>query len=282
LLYFGKRDKIAVTVLEHRSSTKATMTERAIAFEQVGLRLGGVTIYDALSFDVRDSEFVCLLGPSGCGKSTALRLIGDLLPVQGGMVLVEGRSPAEAWERLAYVFQSPRLLPWKDALDNAAFGLEMRVPAMPAGERRMRAKRQLDRMGLAADAHKMPLMLSGGERQRVALARALALDPDIILMDEPFSALDPNTRARLRQQLVELWQGSGKTILFVTHDVDEALTLADRIIVLSPKPARVVHVMQVAAQRPRQIESDPALRNARRELLELFATLTTGSMEDAS
>jgi NitT/TauT family transport system ATP-binding protein len=252
-----------------------------IAFEQVQLSLGGVAIYDALTFDVRPAEFVCLLGPSGCGKSTALRLIGDLLPVQAGKVLVEGRLPAQAWERLAYVFQSPRLLPWKDALDNAAFGLEMRHPAMPADERRARAVRQLERMGLAGDARKMPQMLSGGERQRVAIARALALDPDIILMDEPFSALDPNTRARLRQQLVELWQETGKTILFVTHDVDEALTLADRIVVLSPKPARVVHVLAVTAARPRQIDSDPALREARHTLLDLFATLNSDPMGTA-
>jgi NitT/TauT family transport system ATP-binding protein len=257
------------------------MTQRAIALEQVGFGLGGVAIYDALSFDVKPAEFVCLLGPSGCGKSTALRLIGDLLPVQEGTILVEGRRPAEAWERLAYVFQSPRLLPWKDALDNAAFGLEMRAPAMPAGERRGRAARQLERMGIGRDAHKMPSMLSGGERQRVAIARALALEPDIILMDEPFSALDPSTRARLRQQLVQLWQETGKTILFVTHDVDEALTLADRIIVLSPKPARVVQIIDVPAPRPRMVENDPALRKARRELLDLFATLAPGSMEDS-
>ena len=195
---------------------------------------------------------------------------------------VEGRAPAEAWQRLAYVFQSPRLLPWKDALDNAAFGLEMRAPAMPAEERRARAARQLERMGLGADAHKMPPMLSGGERQRVAIARALALDPDIILMDEPFSALDPNTRGRLRQQLVELWQETGKTILFVTHDVDEALTLADRIVVLSPKPARVVRVIELAERRPRRLETDPALRDARHELLALFATLATDATEDAT
>jgi NitT/TauT family transport system ATP-binding protein len=248
------------------------MTDCAIAFEQVGLRLGGVNIYDELTFEVRRSEFVCLLGPSGCGKSTALRLIGDLLPVQEGAVLVEGRPPAQAWERLAYVFQSPRLLPWKDALDNAAFGLEMRAPAMPADERRARAAEELRRLGLGSDAHKMPLMLSGGERQRVAIARALALEPEIILMDEPFSALDPDTRARQRRQLIELWQGTGKTILFVTHDVDEALTLADRIIVLSPKPARVVHVQSISAERPRQIDADPDLREAREELLALFAT----------
>ena len=128
----------------------------------------------------------------------------------------------------------------------------------------------------------MPLMLCGGERQRVAIARALALEPDIILMDEPFSALDPNTRGRLRQQLIDLWQETEKTILFVTHDVDEALTLADRIIVLSPKPARVVHVRNLSAARPRQIESDPALREARRELLALFATFAIGAMEDAT
>jgi NitT/TauT family transport system ATP-binding protein len=257
-----------------------TMTDGAIAFEQVGLRLGGVNIYDELTFEVRRSEFVCLLGPSGCGKSTALRLIGDLIPVQDGAVLVEGRLPAQAWERLAYVFQSPRLLPWKDALDNAAFGLEMRAPAMPADKRRARATKELTRLGLGSDAHKMPLMLSGGERQRVAIARALALEPDIILMDEPFSALDPNTRARLRRQLIELWQGTGKTILFVTHDVDEALTLADRIIVLSPKPARVVHVHTISAARPRQIEGDPSLRAARRELLALFATFGIEAFSD--
>ncbi|MFZ1103107.1 MAG: ABC transporter ATP-binding protein [Hyphomicrobiaceae bacterium] len=251
------------------------MPSHAIAFDQVGLTLGGARIYDELSFDVHASELVCLVGPSGCGKSTALRLIGDLLPVEQGTVAVEGRTPGEGWERLAYVFQSPRLLPWKDALDNAAFGLEMRHPRMGREERRMRAAKQLKRMGLGADMHKMPSMLSGGERQRVAIARALALDPDIVLMDEPFSALDPNTRVRLRHQLVELWQETGKTILFVTHDVDEALFLADRIVVLSPKPARVVHTLTVDAQRPRQVETDGALRALRREMLAIFDRTAT-------
>src|SRR5687767_10644682 len=145
------------------------MTAPAIAFDRVRLQLGGVAIYDELSFAVRAGEFVCLLGPSGCGKSTALRLIGDLLPVQEGAVLVEGREPAAAWDRLAFVFQSPRLLPWKDAVDNAAFGLEMRTPQISLAQRRERAKWQLERMGLSADLHKMPSMLSGGERQRVAI-----------------------------------------------------------------------------------------------------------------
>jgi len=255
------------------------MTEPAIAFDRVRLQLGGVPIYDDLSFDVRPGEFVCLLGPSGCGKSTALRVIGDLLPVQDGAVLVEGRNPSAAWDRLAFVFQSPRLLPWKDALDNAAFGLEMRVPDMGQTERRARAQWQLERMGLGPDVHKMPIMLSGGERQRVAIARALALDPDIILMDEPFSALDPNTRQRLRQQLVDLWQETGRTILFVTHDVDEALYLADRVIVLSPKPARVIRVISLSAARPRQIDTDEDLRKARRDLIHLFNETALDSPE---
>ena len=255
------------------------MTEPAIVFDRVRLQLGGVAIYDGLSFDVRAGEFVCLLGPSGCGKSTALRVIGDLLSVQDGVVLVEGRNPSAAWDRLAFVFQSPRLLPWKDALDNAAFGLEMRVPQMSLTQRRTQAQWQLERMGLGSDIHKMPIMLSGGERQRVAIARALALDPDIILMDEPFSALDPNTRQRLRQQLVDLWQETGRTILFVTHDVDEALYLADRVIVLSPKPARVVRVITLSATRPRQIEGDETLRQARRDMLDLFDTTATQLQE---
>jgi NitT/TauT family transport system ATP-binding protein len=256
------------------------MTESAIAFDRVRLQLGGVPIYDDLSFDVGAGELVCLLGPSGCGKSTALRVIGDLLPIEDGQVRVEGRKPADAWDRLAFVFQSPRLLPWKDALDNAAFGLEMRAPDMAASERRSRAQWQLERMGLGADVHKMPIMLSGGERQRVAIARALALDPDIILMDEPFSALDPSTRQRLRQQLVDLWQETGRTILFVTHDVDEALFLADRVIVLSPKPARVVRIIALDAPRPRRVEADERLRQARRDMIDLFNQAAPDSQED--
>lgn len=252
----------------------------AIEFDQVGLRLGGGVIYDSLSFDVRPSEFVCLLGPSGCGKSTALRLIGDLLALQDGTVLVEGQPPAATWNRIAYVFQSPRLLPWKDALDNAAFGLEMREPRLSREERRARAACQLERVGLGMDKHKMPVMLSGGERQRVAIARALALDPDIILMDEPFSALDPNTRQMLRNQLVELWRETGKTIVFVTHDIDEALFLADRIVVLTPKPARVAQILEVRAERPRDIENEPTMKSARRDLLQLFTALGEGTREN--
>src|SRR5690242_18993960 len=150
----------------------------AIEFVNVGLQLGGSIIYDDLSFSVAPREFVSLLGPSGCGKSSALRLIGDLVPCQAGSVRVEGEAPKRTWDRLAYVFQAPRLLPWKTTLDNAAFGIEMRRPEIGAEDRRSRARAELARVGLACDLDKMPAVLSGGERQRVAIARALALDPD--------------------------------------------------------------------------------------------------------
>ena len=245
----------------------------AISFINVRLELGGTQIYQDLSFSVAAGEFVCLLGPSGCGKSTALRLIGDLMPWNAGEVRVEARTPKESWERLAFVFQAPRLLPWKTALDNAAFGIEMRKPSESAASRRERARAELLRVGLGDDLHKMPRMLSGGERQRVAIARALALDPDIILMDEPFSALDHNTRARLRQQIVDIWQERRKTVLFVTHDIDEALYLADRIIVLSKKPTVVREIVKVDATRPRDTEHDAALRGLRGHLVSIFESI---------
>jgi NitT/TauT family transport system ATP-binding protein len=258
------------------------LQQPAIAFSRVKLELGASAIYDDLTFEVGVGEFVCLLGPSGCGKSSALRLIGDLLGYQNGSVRIEGLAPERAWEKLAYVFQSPRLLPWKNALDNAAFGLEMRRPDIDAAARRARASAELGRVGLAADTHKMPGMLSGGERQRVSIARALALDPDIILMDEPFSALDHNTRTRLRQQIVDLWQETGKTILFVTHDIDEALFLADRIIVLSAKPATVREVVTVKAARPRDPERDPELKRQRAHLIEIFQAIEQQEEEEVA
>ncbi len=200
------------------------------------------------------------------------------LPVQTGEVSIFGATPASAWARMAYVFQSPRLLPWKDTLDNAAFGLELRHPRMTRAARRDRAAAELARVGLGRDGHKMPSVLSGGERQRVAIARALALDPEVILMDEPFSALDPTTRARLRGQLVEVWRATRKTVIFVTHDIDEALELATQVIALSGRPASVHSSLAVDAPRPRDA-SDPALLAARASLLRAFDTAPPPNLE---
>ena len=171
-----------------------------IAFENVDVAFGDEQIYDRLSFDVRRGEFVCILGPSGCGKSTSLRVIGGLLDVSNGRVIVDGRAPRDAWPEIAFVFQSPRLVPWRTALDNVLLGTELRFGAGDRERRRARATELLTLVGLAGDTRKYPSMLSGGERQRVAIARALAVDPKIVLMDEPFSALDPNMRSRMRAE----------------------------------------------------------------------------------
>jgi NitT/TauT family transport system ATP-binding protein len=256
-------------------------TDAAIAFEGVRLAFGGETIYDGLDFTVGRGEFVCLLGPSGCGKSTSLRLIGDLLSADGGTVRVNGRAPHEAWSEIAFVFQSPRLAPWRNALDNVLLGAQLRFGRAEARRREAVARELLGMVGLASAAGKYPSMLSGGERQRVAIARALAVDPSIVLMDEPFSALDPNTRRRLRAEIERIWQQTGRTVLFVTHDIDEALVLADRIVLLSNKPTRVLESIPVVAQRPRAIAADPHLVALRERLQRLFQSLEhTNDPED--
>jgi NitT/TauT family transport system ATP-binding protein len=253
-----------------------------LAFERVSTRLGGEVIFDELSFAVDEGEFLCILGPSGCGKSTSLRLMGDLLPVQGGRVAVDGRAPADAWRSLAYVFQSPRLVPWRTALGNVVLGMELRYEGVSKRTMEAKAAELLDLVGLARDRHKYPSMLSGGERQRVALARALAVDPRIILMDEPLSALDLNTRRRLRAELVSIWQQTGKTVVFVTHDIEEALVLADRILLLSNKPTRVLETLVVDAPRPRDVGANAALQRQRARLHHLFTQLEAAPVSAAA
>ena len=227
--------------------------ESLIEFRQVGLSFGAETLYDGLDLDIREGELLCLLGPSGCGKSTALRLLAGLLPYDSGSVTIDGATPNERWRDLAFVFQNPRLLPWRTAKENVALGMELRELGWSRAEMDRRADELLRLVGLAADGQKYPRMLSGGERQRVSLARALAVEPRIILMDEPFSALDPNTRRRMRRELIDVWQRTRKTIVFVTHDVDEAMELADRIVLLSPKPTRVIEIFAIDEPRPRAL-----------------------------
>ena len=252
-------------------------TDAIITFENVGVVLGEDPIYDRLSFDVRRGEFVCILGPSGCGKSTSLRIIGGLLDASSGRVTVDGRDPHDAWPEIAFVFQSPRLVPWRTALDNVLLGSELRFGAGDRERRRARASELLRLVGLAADTDKYPSMLSGGERQRVAIARALAVDPQIVLMDEPFSALDLNMRSRMRGEMERIWQQTGKTVVFVTHDIDEALQLADRTIVLSNKPTRVLETIELKAARPRG-SGDHDIARHREKLITLFRSLEEGSI----
>lgn len=191
-------------------------------------------VLDGLTFSVEEGELLCVLGPSGCGKTTLLRVLGGLLPPTSGMVRIGDDPPERAWARCAFVFQAPRLVPWRTALDNVRLAQELRC-----GRVNGEAERYLAMVGLGDHAGRYPAVLSGGERQRVALARALAVEPDVILMDEPFSALDADLRRELGDQLRGIWRAARRTIVFVTHDAAEAERLATRILVLTARPARV-------------------------------------------
>jgi NitT/TauT family transport system ATP-binding protein len=254
-----------------------------VALNEVSVAFGPEVIYDRLTFSVVDGEFLCILGPSGCGKSTLLRVIGDLLKIDEGSVTVAGKEAPSAWQEIAYVFQSPRLLPWRNAEDNVILAPQLRFGRRVArAETRERARALLRLVGLGNDTHKMPAMLSGGERQRVAIARALAVDPRIILMDEPFSALDLKTRRRMREEIVEIWKKTAKTIIFVTHEIEEALELADRIVVLSPKPTSVLSIVPIEDPRPRDLRS-ARLQTVRQRLRQLIGVEETldGADSDA-
>ena len=254
-------------------NNKPKTTNNVIHFDNVKLQFGSEQIYDNISFDVNDGEFISILGPSGCGKSTSLRIIGGLLNISSGDVTVTNKEPKQAWKELSYVFQSARLVPWRNAIKNVTLGMELRYDGLKKQDMENRAKELLTMVGLKDDMAKFPSMLSGGERQRVAIARALAVDPKIILMDEPFAALDLNTRERLREELIDIWGKTKKTIVFVTHDIDEALILADRIILLSDKPTRVLETIKINEKRPRTIDESDSLRSNRSHLTELFKKL---------
>ncbi len=243
--------------------------EACVSLRDVSLELGGQTIYESLSLDIPRSGFFFLLGPSGCGKSTLLRLIAGLLEPASGSVSVAGQPAEQAWRELAFVFQSPRLAGWRNALDNVTLAGELRFGG-PAKRYRDQAAELLTRLGLGSDMHKMPAMLSGGERQRVAIARAFLLDSPIVLMDEPFSALDLKTRGNLREELAQLWNAFNKTVVFVTHDVDDALALADRIAVFGPKPTRLLEVMKLDTPRPRTTIRSPEMQSLRARLEKLL------------
>jgi len=206
-----------------------------------------------VSLSIRRNEFVCLVGPSGCGKSTLLRLVGGLLPVSQGRVIVDGQTVAEPRAETGIVFQAPTLLPWASVLDNVLFPLKIMKRVTPASS--VQAKRLLKLVGLEGFEGKYPRELSGGMQMRTGICRALVHDPDILLMDEPFGALDAITRDLLHDELERLWQDRGLTVVFVTHNVREAARLADRIVVLTSRPGRVSEIVDVPIPRPRRIES---------------------------
>jgi NitT/TauT family transport system ATP-binding protein len=214
---------------------------------------------------VKEGEFTCVVGPSGCGKTTLLRIIAGLETADEGDVYIDGEIANEPSPAKGMVFQEFALFPWRTVLKNVEFGLEYK--GIPAEEQEKIAEKYLKLVNLAGWGDKYPYELSGGMKQRVAIARALANDPKILLMDEPFGALDAQTRNILQKELLDVWEGTRKTIVFVSHNIDEATYLADRVIVLTARPGRIKNVHDVKLPRPRDRMGHGFL-NTRKEILD--------------
>jgi len=211
----------------------------------------GVRALDGISLDVEPGEIVAVIGGSGCGKSTLLRAISGLDTPSQGQVVLDGAPVTRPHEKIGVIFQEPRLLPWLSVADNVGFGIDDR----PKRERHDRIGTVLERVGLSDKAKVWPRELSGGQAQRVAIARALVPQPEVLLLDEPFSALDAFTRVDLQDHLLALWADTKPTLIHVTHDVDEAIVLADRVVVMRPRPGRIADQIAIDLPRPRDRQS---------------------------
>ncbi len=222
-------------------------------------------VLDRIALDVKAGEFVCILGVSGCGKSTLLNIVGGFEVPTSGSVQIDGKPVTGPDPRRVFVFQEYGIFPWANVWDNVALGLRDK----PRDEQARITRHYVDLVGLTGFEETFPNELSGGMRQRVALARALAVSPDVVFMDEPLGALDSLTRLQMRAEILRLWQRERMTILFVTHDVDETIQLADRIVVMSPRPARITEIVNVPLAHPRDIGS-PEYGRIKNRLYELL------------
>jgi NitT/TauT family transport system ATP-binding protein len=227
-------------------------------------------VLDDITLSVPKGSFVSLIGPSGCGKSTLLKVLAGLIAPTEGQVLVDGIAPHAAAKRrvIGLAFQDPTLLPWKNAIQNAAFLLMTADNAISQADAEARAAAMLKLVGLDGAERKMPSQLSGGMRQRVAIARALALDPQVLLMDEPFGALDAITREEMSRCLLEIWQRTRKTIVLVTHSIEEAVFLSGEVHVMGGAPARILETLPIALPQPRTADciTEPAFKAAQQRL----------------
>jgi NitT/TauT family transport system ATP-binding protein len=222
-----------------------------------------VRVLDAIDLDVREGEFVCLLGPSGCGKSTLLNVVAGFLKPSAGEVLIDGQRVSGPDPRRIFVFQERGVFPWLSVEGNIAFGLAK----LPADERARRIAHYVELVGLEGFERAYPHELSGGMKQRVEVARALAVNPDVLYLDEPFGALDSITRLVMRAELLRIWSAERQTILFVTHDIEESVQLADRVVVLSARPGRIQRVVPIDMLHPRDL-SAPRYLELRDSLLQ--------------
>src|SRR5437016_8450839 len=260
-------------------AAKLTIKDVTVTFQR--RRGGSVVAVDRLDLVVRDKEFVCIVGPSGCGKSTLLRVIAGLTRPSSGDVVLNGARVGGPGADRGMVFQSYTLFPWLTVQGNVEFGPRLR--GVPESERRAAARRYIQMVGLTGFEHAYPKELSGGMMQRVAIARALANDPEVLLMDEPFGALDAQTRAFMGELLLDIWQKSPKTILFVTHDIDEALFLGDRVCVMTVRPGRFRAEVSLSLPRPRTLEATTSEEfvGAKRRVLAMIRGETAKMMGSA-
>jgi NitT/TauT family transport system ATP-binding protein len=212
---------------------------------------GEVTALKGLDFEIYDGEFVSVVGQSGCGKSTLLKLLAGLLPYTAGSVELNGKPLRGATREAAVVFQSPVLLPWRTVLDNVLLPIEFRK--LPMASYRQSAVALLDMVGLSEFAHRYPFELSGGMQQRAAIVRALVQDPQLLLMDEPFGALDAMTREQMNLELIRIWSQSRKTVIFITHSIAEAIFLSDRVIAMTARPGSIAEIIAIDLPRPREL-----------------------------
>ena len=259
---------------------KLRVHEVSVAFR--ARRGGEIVAIDRLSLDVADREIISIVGPSGCGKSTLLRLIAGLVRPTSGEIWLDGHQVADPGADRGMVFQSYTLFPWLTVQGNVEFGPRLR--GVPEVERRGIAARFIQMVGLVGFEHAYPKELSGGMMQRVAIARALANDPEVLLMDEPFGALDAQTRAFMGELLLDIWQASPKTILFVTHDIEEALFLGDRVYVMTSRPGRFRAEVRLTLPRPRTLEvtTSEEFVNAKRRVLAMIREETARTMGAAA
>ncbi|HVF62308.1 MAG TPA: ABC transporter ATP-binding protein [Thermoanaerobaculia bacterium] len=227
---------------------KVRIAGLSMTFEADGKR---VEVLRDIDLEVREGELVCLLGPSGCGKSTLLNLVGGFLRPTAGSIAIDGEEVAGPDPRRIFVFQERGVFPWLTVEGNIGFGLGR----LPAAERAERVRHYVELVGLEGFEGAYPHELSGGMKQRVEVARALAVDPDVLYLDEPFGALDSLTRLTLRRELLRIWEAERKTILFVTHDVEESVQLADRVVVMSQRPATIRRVVEVGIPHPRDLSA---------------------------
>jgi len=261
------------------ASAPARTTDAAIALRavDVAFRLADGGVYRAVTsatLNVADGEFVAIVGPTGCGKSTLLNIAAGLIAPAAGCADIFGQALSGLNRQAGYLFQADALFPWKTALENVAIGLE--TAGTPTGEARARAQDWLTRVGLGSFGDRYPHMLSGGQRKRVGLAQVLIRDPKILLMDEPFGPLDAQTRQIMGNLLLDLWNADRKAVLFVTHDLEEAIALSDRVVIMSAGPAaRIIGDWRVKLPRPRDISDvklDPAFHELHRDIWQMLKT----------